>query len=153
MAEPKKSASTTGEAPRVDRLALTLDANTGEVLKFEAVDAAGQHRELSQSERLELAKARRGEAVEELIERSFEAGLACLVGGADGPEDETETEDEAGFRRLLLRPLIEKSVVARSLRRDALRQAIVRSLIRDVVGDLEPESESTKAPKAERSGP
>ena len=152
MAEPGRTDPSTHEARQVDRLAFTLDADTGEILKYEAVDAAGVRRELSQNERLELAKIRRGEAVEDLIERGFEAGLACLLGGADGPEDESETEEDASFRRALLRPLIEKSVVARALRRDALRRAIVRSLISDVLGSSEPETESAKTQKESRKG-
>ena len=77
MAEPGRPDPSTHEARRVDRLAFTLDADTGEILKYEAVDAAGARRELSENERVELAKTRRGEAVEDLIERGFEAG-ACL---------------------------------------------------------------------------
>ena len=135
-----------------DRLAFTLDADTGEILKYEAVDAAGGRRELSQNERLELAKIRRGEAVEDLIERGFEAGLACLLGGADGPEDESETEEDASFRRALLRPLIEKSLVARALRRDALRRAIVRSLISDVLGSPRARDRVGENPKGGSEG-
>ena len=100
----------------------------------------------------ELAKIRRGEAVEDLIERGFEAGLACLLGGADGPEDESETEEDASLRRALLRPLIEKSLVARGLRRDALRRAIVRSLISDVLGSPEPETEFGENPEGGSEG-
>ena len=152
MAEPGRSDPSAQEVRHGDRLAFTLDADTGEILKYEAVDAAGGRRELSQNERLELAKIRRGEAVEDLIERGFEAGLACLLGGADGPEDESETEEVASLRRALLRPLIEKSLVARALRRDALRRAIVRSLISDVLGSAEPETESAKTQKEGRKG-
>ena len=112
MAEPGKPTSSTQETGQLDRLALTLDTETGEILKCEAVDAAGNRRELSQNERLELARIRRGEAVEDLIEHAFEAGLACLLEGTDGPEDESETEEVASFRRALLRPLIEKSPVS-----------------------------------------
>jgi len=152
MAEPGRPDPSAQEARQVDRLAFTLDADTGEILKYEAVDAAGGRRELSQNERLELAKIRRGEAVEDLIERGFEAGLACLLGGADEPDDESETEEVASLRRALLRPLIEKSLVARALRRDALRRAIVRSLISDVLGSAEPETESAKTQKEGRKG-
>jgi hypothetical protein len=152
MAEAGKPDPSSQEVRQGDRLAITLDSDTGEILKYEAVDAAGGRRELSQNERLELAKIRRGEAVEDLIERSFEAGLACLLGGADGPEDENETEEDASFRRALLRPLMEKSVVAPTLRRAALRRAIVRSLIRDVLGSPEPETETAKTQKDGRKG-
>jgi hypothetical protein len=102
MAEPGRLDPSAQEARQVDRLAFTLDAETGEILKYEAVDAAGVRRELSQNERVELAKIRGGEAVEDLIERGFEAGLACLLGGADEPEDESETEEVASLRRALL---------------------------------------------------
>ena len=152
MAEAGKPDPSSQDVRQGDRLAITLDSDTGEILKYEAVDAAGGRRELSQNERLELAKIRRGEAVEDLIERGFEAGLACLLGGADGPEDENETEEDASFRRALLRPLIEKSVVAPTLRRAALRRAIVRSLIRDVLGSPEPETETAKTQKDGRKG-
>jgi len=152
MAEAGKPDPSSQEVRQGDRLAITLDSDTGEILKYEAVDAAGGRRELSQNERLELAKIRRGEAVEDLIERSFEAGLACLLGGADGPEDENETEEDASFRRALLRPLMEKNVVAPTLRRDALRRAIVRSLIRDLLGSPEPETETAKTQKDGRKG-
>ena len=152
MAEVGKPDPSSQEVRQGDRLAITLDSDTGEILKYEAVDAAGGRRELSQNERLELAKIRRGEAVEDLIERAFEAGLACLLGGADGPEDENETEEDAKFRRALLRPLMEKSVVGPRLRRDALRRAIVRSLIRDVLGSPEPETETAKTQKDGRKG-
>ena len=152
MAEVGKPDPSSQEVRQGDRLAITLNSDTGEILKYEAVDAAGGRRELSQNERLELAKIRRGEAVEDLIERAFEAGLACLLGGADGPEDENETEEDARFRRALLRPLMEKSVVGPRLRRDALRRAIVRSLIRDVLGSPEPETETAKTQKDGRKG-
>ena len=152
MAEVGKPDPSSQEVRQGDRLAITLNSDTGEILKYEAVDAAGGRRELSQNEKLELAKIRRGEAVEDLIERSFEAGLACLLGGADGPEDENETEEDARFRRALLRPLMEESVVGPRLRRDALRRAIVRSLIRDVLGSPEPETETAKTQKDGRKG-
>ena len=56
MAEAGKPDPSAQEARQVDRLAITLDSDTGEILKYEAVDAAGGRRELSQNEKLELAK-------------------------------------------------------------------------------------------------
>ena len=41
MAEPGKPTSSAQETGQLDRLALTLDTETGEILKCEAVDAAG----------------------------------------------------------------------------------------------------------------
>jgi hypothetical protein len=115
MAEPGRLDPSAQEARQVDRLAFTLDAETGEILKYEAVDAAGVRRELSQNERVELAKIRGGEAVEDLIERGFEAGLACLLGGADEPEvqaaltrgemgDKQSADDYAIALRLVVAP-------------------------------------------------
>ena len=75
--------------------------------------------------------------------------------GKDGKEDEpeTENEDEAGVRRILLQALMEKTVAARAFQRDVLRQAIVQTLIQDVTKSTESETEPPKAQKAERNAP
>jgi hypothetical protein len=153
MAEPGKSASTTHAAPRSERLAFTLDVSTGEILKIENVDSAGQRRELSKAERLELAKERLGVSVEALLERAFEAGVACLLDDDDREEQESETEEEAGVRRVLLQHLMERTLAARAFRREVLRQAIVQTLIRDVTSSGESESEPPKAQKSDRTAP
>jgi hypothetical protein len=102
MAEAAKTVSPTS---RSHRLAFTLDANTGEIIKIESADSAGQRRELSETERLDLAKESRGAGVEALLERAFEAGIGCLLDEEDKKEDEGETEEEAGVRQILLHPL------------------------------------------------
>jgi hypothetical protein len=150
MAEPGKDTST-GQAPSgVGRVALIVDVTTGEIVKFEAVDAAGVRRELSQNERAELAKAG-PDAVEDLIERAFEAGIASVLDGEVGSDDEQETEKEAAVRRMLLKPLMEKSVAAGALRRKAVRLAIVASLIRHAAAAGE--AEEKKALKPDRTAP
>jgi hypothetical protein len=152
MAELAKSASTT-QAPPPRRLAFTFDASSGEIVKAENVDSAGQRRELSKAERQDLAKEAHGDGVEALLERAFEAGIASLLDEEDRKEDESETEDEAGVRRILLQPLMERTFVARALRREVLRRAIVQSLIQDVVSSGESESEPPKSQKSERAAP
>jgi hypothetical protein len=152
MAEPGKSASTTHAAPS-QRLAFTLDASTGEILKIENVDSTGQRRELSKAERQDLATERLGVGVEALLERAFEAGVACLLDDDDKEEEERETEEEAGVRRVLLQHLMEKTLAARALRREVLRQAIVQTLIRDVTNSGESESEPPKPQKSDRTAP
>jgi hypothetical protein len=158
MAEPAKSASTT-QAPtsRSQRFAFTLDASTGEIIKIESADSAGQRRELSKTERLDLAKESRGVGVEALLERAFEAGIGCLldgeVDGKDKKEAEDETEEEAGVRQILLQPLMERTFAAHAMRRDVLRQAIVQTLIRDIVSSGGSESEPPKAQKSDRAAP
>ena len=154
MAEPAKSASTT-QAPtsRSQHLAFTLDASTGEIIKIESADSAGQRRELSKTERLDLAKESRGAGVEALLERAFEAGIACLLDGDDKKEDGGETEEEAGVRQILLQPLMEGTFAARAMRREVLRQAIVQTLIQDVISSGGSESEPPKAQKSDRAAP
>jgi hypothetical protein len=151
MAEPAKPVSTTQAAPRSQRLAFTLDTSTGEISKIENVDSSGQRRELSKAEKLDLAKEHRGVGVEALLERAFEAGIASLLDDEDGKEDENETEEEAGVRRILLQPLMERTFAAHAMRREVLRQAIVQSLIRDVASPGESESEPPKAQKSDRA--
>ena len=152
MAEPAKASNTQASA-RSERLAFTLDAMSGEIVKIESVDSAGQRRELAKTERQELAKERAGVGVEALIEGAFEAGIGCLLGGGDRKEDERETEDEAGVRSILLKSLMEGTSAARAVRREVLRQAIVQSLIQDATGSGEPESEPPKPHKSDRAAP
>ena len=152
MAEAAKSVSS-AHAPPLRRLAFTFDASTGEIVKAENVDSGGQRRELSKTERQELAKEHPGAGVEALVERAFEAGIGSLLDDGDGKEDESETEDEAGVRRILLKPLMERTFAARALRQDVLRQAIVQSLIQDLNSSGESESESPKAQKSDRAAP
>ena len=153
MAEPAKSVSTT-QAPssRPQRLAFTLDAGTGEIIKIESSDSAGQRRELSKTERLDLAKESRGVGVEALLERAFEAGIACLL-DEDKKEDDNETEEEAGVRQILLQPLMERTFAAHAMRREVLRQAIVQTLVQDIVSSGGSESEPPKAQKSDRAAP
>ena len=154
MAEPAKSASTTqAQSSRPQRLAFTLDASTGEIIKIESADSAGQRRELSKTERLDLAKESRGVGVEALLERAFEAGIASLLDDEGKKEDESETEEEAGVRQILLQPLMERTFAAHAMRRDVLRQAIVQTLIRDIVSSGGSESEPPKAQKSDRAAP
>ena len=70
MAEPAKSASG-AQAPPPGRLAFTFDASMGEIVKAENVDSGGQRRELSKTERQDLAKEHPGAGVEDLLERTF----------------------------------------------------------------------------------
>jgi hypothetical protein len=152
MAETVKAAASTQATPS-RRLAFTLDTSTGEIIKIESGDSAGQRRELSKAEKLDLAKEHRGVGVEALLERAFEAGVASLLDDEDGKEEESETEEEAGVRQVLLQHLMERTFAARALRREVLRQAIVQTLIRDIVSSGESESETPKTQKSDRAAP
>jgi hypothetical protein len=152
MAEPAKSASN-AQTPPPRRLAFTFDASTGEIVKAENVDSGGQRRELSKAEKQDLAKEHSGAGVDALVERAFEAGIASLLDDEDSKEDERETEDEAGVRRILLKPLMERTFAARALKREVLRRAIVHSLIQDLNSSGDSENEPPKAQKSDRAAP
>jgi hypothetical protein len=112
-----------------DLLTLTIDAKTGHIVKIESVDSTGAHHELSDEEKANLAKERGKATVEAIIEQAFEAGVACVLGGADGEDDPPESAKDADIRRLLLRPLIEDSPAKRLMQRDTLSRAILATLI------------------------
>jgi hypothetical protein len=142
-----KSTSTGASALRPERLALTFDVNTGTVVTFESVDPAGRRHKLSKSEKIDLAKENHVPTLEVLIENAFEAGIACVLGdGRQAGATEPETQDDEDLRRLLLRPLIERSTAARLMKREMLRQAIVQTLLEDVAksADSPTEGKSTE---------
>jgi hypothetical protein len=153
MAETAKSPPPAQAASNTERLALTLDTSTGEIIKVENLDPGGQRRELSNTEKANLAKQTRGAGVEALLERAFEAGIACVLDDEDRKEDESETEDEAGVRRILLNALMERTGAARAMQKEILRQAIVQTLIQEVAGSVGSETEPPKAQKSDRSAP
>jgi hypothetical protein len=132
MTDEGKSPSANQPSSQFESLVFTLRPKTGEILKIEGVDAARNRRELSKTEIAELAKQTAGPSVEALVERAFEAGIACLLDGENGKDDEAETEDEAGVRQILLKSLIEGSAAARTIGQDARREAIIRTLIHDI---------------------
>ena len=118
----------------VDRLmtvTVTIDADSGEVVRVEGVDTTGARRELSDDEKTSLIKERRDERVQELVYQAFEAGIAAVL-GTDVEEKETtqESPEEADFRRRLLAPLIARTAFGQQLtERAALNRAILGTLI------------------------
>jgi hypothetical protein len=115
----------------------TIDADTAQIVKFEALDASGARHEVSDEEKQTLAHEPCEAGLEEALERAFEAGIACVLGeegaqaGAEETEDEDEDEDDetAELRHLLLMPLIKHSALRRLMRREALNRAILETLI------------------------
>jgi hypothetical protein len=135
-----KAAPKAAAAPDTGTLvSVTMDTATGAVVRVEAVEPGGARHALSDEDRERLAGAAR-DSMEGLVERAFEAGIACVLGSeADEAED---AEDDAPLRRLLLQPLIEHSVAQKLLRREVLDRAALASLIRharaaDVAGATE----------------
>jgi hypothetical protein len=121
----------------------TIDAATAQVVKLETQDASGARHELSDEEKANLAQAGNEGDLEQFVERAFEAGIACVLGGGE-PEDKVdEPAEEAELRHLLLTPLIEHSPARRLMQREVLSRAILGTLIQH----------ATKAPAATESSP
>ena len=121
----------------------TIDASTAQVVKLETEDASGVRHELSDEEKASLAQAGTEADLEQVVERAFEAGIACVLGGGEREDKTDEPAEEAELRHLLLTPLIEHSPARRLMQREALNRAILGTLIQH----------ATKAPAAAESSP
>lgn len=136
---PHKSSDAASEA--ADRLfAFTINSKTAEIVKLESLDSSGARHELSEEEKTSLAGSGAEEEIQDLVERVFEAGIACVLGDEDSEHAEESAED-AELRHLLLTPLIEQSPVRQLIGREALSRAILGTLIRNSIGPgLPPQS-------------
>src|SRR5215831_17042631 len=87
----QKEEKMTKADPSANRLfAFTIDADTAQIVKFEAVDGSGGHRELSQEEKVALLRKGNERRIEEVVERAFEAGIGCAL---DEEPNEARTEE------------------------------------------------------------
>jgi len=114
-----------------DLLTFTIQARTGQIVKIESVDSTGAHHELSDEEKTNLAKEKGKTTLEDMLEQAFEAGIACMLGDADGEDDPPESAKDADLRRLLLRPLLEEGAAKRLMQRDILSRAMLTTLIQN----------------------
>jgi hypothetical protein len=143
-AKQPKEEKMTDIAPSAGRLfTFTIDANTAQVVKLEALDASGASHELSDEEKASLVQAGTEGSLEQFVEQAFEAGIACVLGSGEGADKAEEPAEEAELRHLLLAPLIEQSSAKRLMQREALARAILGTLIQH----------ATKAPAAAGSSP
>jgi hypothetical protein len=136
----KTSSRKTSEDTEIDEsaaklFAFTIDANTGQIVKLESLDPSGARHELSDEEKVRLAKEGEGNvtSLEDVLEQAFEAGIACVLGGNGKEEGTQESEEDAQLRHLLLAPLIEHSPAKRFMRREVLDRAILGTLIQHFV--------------------
>jgi hypothetical protein len=111
-------------------LTFTIQVRTGQIVKIESVDSTGAQHELSDEEKTNLAKEKSKATLEDMLEQAFEAGIACMLGDADGEDDPPESAKDADLRRLLLRPLLEEGAAKRLMQRDILSRAMLTTLIR-----------------------
>ena len=138
----RKKSSPKEDPPKEDKMAdveesagkffaFTIDASTGQIVRLESLDAAGARHELSEEEKASLAQTGGAGKLEEVLEQAFEAGIACVLGEADGQEgtQEAESAEDAKLRHLLLAPLMEHSAAGHLLQREVLNRAILATLI------------------------
>lgn len=110
-------------------LVFTIDAKSGQIVKFESVDDAGVNHPVSKTDWLDMVKQGKDTDVEKLLEDAFEAGIACGVGDESAPQEEFDSEEDAHLRRMLLKPLFERSAAASLAHHPTLRHAVLQSLI------------------------
>jgi hypothetical protein len=127
--EAKSNPSSRTSQPNL--FALTISADTGEVVKIEKVEGTGARRDLQDDDQVMLA-LKDAPALDALIERAFEAGIACVLGAQDEREDAEETDEEADLRRALLMPLIDNTLAKGLLEQGVLGKAILASAIAQV---------------------
>ena len=115
-----------------DLMTFTIQTRTGQIVKIESVDSTGAHHELSDGEKTNLAKEKSKATLEDMLERAFEAGIACVLGDADGEEDDPpKSASDADLRRLLLRPLIEDGSAKRLMQREFMSRVMLATLIQN----------------------
>jgi hypothetical protein len=124
----RASSSDSRETLRPNLVACTIDVNAGRIVKVEKVETTGTRRDLSDEDAANLSKANTL-TLEGVIERAFEAGIACVLGDRAIHAEVEESDEEADLRRALLMPLLEKTWARDSLKRDVLGRAIVASAI------------------------
>src|SRR3569832_923157 len=110
-------------------LVFSIDARTGQIVKFEKVDDAGAHHLVSEDDWLKMVQQSKEMGIEKLLEDAFEAGIACGVGDESAPTEALDSQEDANLRRMLLKPLFERSAAAPLTRRTTLRRAVLQSLI------------------------
>jgi hypothetical protein len=125
---PKEGKGSDTAKPAGKLFTFTIDADTAQVVKFEAQDASGARCEISEDEKGSLVHA--GEdGLEEAFQEAFEAGIDCVLGGANESNEGRESARDAELRHLLLTPLIEHSPAKRLLQPEVLNRAILGTLI------------------------
>ena len=140
-------------APSAAKLfAFTIDANTARIVKLETLDASGARHELSEEEKASLPREENAKGLEDVVERAFEAGIACVLGGEEPQEKSEESAEDAELRHMLLTPLIEHSPAKRLIEREALTRAILGTLIQHATKPAaDAESSSTAGLPSDRA--
>ncbi len=131
--EPSKDAQATApesakEPAKPGRLSFTIDAASGAMLSVEAVEETGARRALTAKEKTALAKQVTRHTLRDILETTFEAGIASVLDD-DDEDDEAETAEDVKFRHLVVGPMMARSAARRFMQREILGQAILAALI------------------------
>jgi hypothetical protein len=141
----KRAAS--GPELSADLISFTIDVKSGRIAMVETVDPSGDRHELSAAETSRIARQRLS-TLEDILERTFEAGISSVLDNAPLEEPEAESEEESKLRRLILRPMIERSAARHLLKREVLGRAILGTLIQDAAASQTTASTPPKAARA-----
>jgi len=134
----KSSPTASKPAEKPELLTLTIDAETGQIVRLEGVDSSGARHELSKEQTARLAQQKGEDTLEALIEEAFEAGIASVLGDGAGKFSVSESKEEAELRHLLLRPLIEHSPAKHLMKRATLTRATLGTLLRHGIAPHHP---------------
>ena len=125
----------------------TIDPTTARVVKVETLDANGARHEVSDQEKASLT--REGSApLEEALEEAFAAGIDCILGDEEEPDEAEASAGDAELRHVLVAPLIQQSPANRFLQREVLDRVIFETLIQH---SMKP-SRATPGDPSNRSG-
>lgn len=124
--------TTHGDGQAASLLSFTIDPNTAQIVKLESLDARGERHELSDDEKVSLLRRDGERTLERVVERAFEAGIACVLDGRTERND-TESLEDVELTHRLLTPLIERSAAKELLARDALDRAMLDTLIEHAI--------------------
>jgi hypothetical protein len=140
-----------GTSQQPNLISLTFNADTGEVVKIEKVEAAGARRELRDDDAIAVTGTATT-TLDTLIERAFEAGIACLLEPEAEGDEADEPEDPSDLRHALLIDLMEKSSAKDLLKRDVLGKAILASAIAQMAAARAASAEKGKAQQQDEGG-
>lgn len=110
-------------------ITFTIDARTARIVSLEGLDAAGRRHALSAADTSSLRARPSAGTLEELVERAFEAGIACVLEGDCEPDDLNESREDTDLAHRLLVPLIEHSAAKELVARHVLDRAILHTLL------------------------
>lgn len=126
----RKQPKTAGAEPIAARFfVFTIDADNAQIVKVETLNKRGKRRVLSDQDKANLLQVRSEARLEDMLERTFEAGIACALGDETAEAGRPETDEDAELRHLLLARLIEHSEVRDMLGSEAVNRAILEALI------------------------